>query len=207
MSHTIAPKPFDQKKRLIAVQILSGLVIGALLFIRPGWNEASNAHEIIEMTGLALVLACIFGRLWSILYVGSKKNSELVTDGPYSLTRNPLYLFSTIGAAGIGLMFGSIIIAAALGIATCLVFLITARREAAFLRGKFGAAYDAYAARTPLFWPRVSGYRDAGQVAFSPVALRRTFVDALYFLAVFPAIEGVEYLQTMGYLPTLMWLY
>ncbi|TIP81472.1 MAG: isoprenylcysteine carboxylmethyltransferase family protein, partial [Mesorhizobium sp.] len=115
MSASIAPQPFNQRKRLLVVQALSIAAIGALLFSRPGWNEASSLHEVVEMIGFVLILVCIFGRLWSILYVGGRKNSELAVRGPYSITRNPLYLFSTIGAFGVGFMFGSLIVAAALG--------------------------------------------------------------------------------------------
>ena len=88
------------------------------------------------MSGLALVVLCITGRLWCILYVGNKKNLELVTRGPYSMTRNPLYFFSTLGAAGIGLMFGSLTVAATLLLLSFWTFSITAEKEASFLRGE-----------------------------------------------------------------------
>lgn len=207
MSASIAPQPFNQRKRLLVVQCLSIAAIGSLLFSRPGWDEASILHEVVEMTGFALILVCIFGRLWSILYVGGRKNSELAVSGPYSISRNPLYLFSTIGAFGIGLMFGSIIVAAFLGVCAYAVFGMTTRKEEVFLRGKFGPKFDAYAARTPRFWPKPWLYQDEHQHTFSTQALRSTFFDALYFLAVFPAIEGIEYLQVIGYLPTYFWLF
>jgi protein-S-isoprenylcysteine O-methyltransferase Ste14 len=207
MSASICPQPFNQRKRLLVVQCLSIAAIGLLLFSRPGWDEASTLHEVVEMTGFILILVCISGRLWSILYVGGRKNSELAISGPYSITRNPLYLFSTIGAFGIGLMFGSIIVAAFLGVCTYAVFLMTARKEEAFLQDKFGPKFEAYVARTPRIWPKPWLYSDERQHTFSTKALRSTFFDALYFLAVFPAIEGVEYLQVIGYLPTYFWLF
>ena len=159
MSASIAPQPFNQRKRLLVVQGLSIAAIGSLLFSRPGWDEASTLHELIEMTGFVLILVCIFGRLWSILYVGGRKNTELAVNGPYSITRNPLYLFSMIGAFGIGLMFGSIIVAVVLGVCTYAVFGMTARKEEAFLLRKFGPKYEAYAARTPRFWPKLWLYQ------------------------------------------------
>ncbi|WP_363215793.1 isoprenylcysteine carboxylmethyltransferase family protein [Mesorhizobium sp.] len=207
MSASIAPQPFNQRKRLLVVQALSIAAIGALLFSRPGWNEASSLHEVVEMIGFVLILVCIFARLWSILYVGGRKNSELAVRGPYSITRNPLYLFSTIGAFGVGFMFGSLIVAAALGVCTYAVFGITARKEETFLRDKFGPEFEAYVARTPRFWPKPWLYQDTHQHTFSTNALRSTFFDALYFLAIFPAIEGIEYLQVAGYLPTFFWLF
>jgi len=192
MSTSIVPQPFNQRKRLLVVQILSSVAIVTLLFSRPGWNES---------------LPVQFGRLWSILYVGGRKNSELATCGPYSITRNPLYLFSTIGAFGIGLMFGSIMVAVFLGLFSYLIFSTTSRKEEAFLRSKFGLTYETYAATTPRFWPNPWLYRDLSQHTFCPKALASTFVDALVFLAAFPIIEGIENLHMTGYLPTYFWFF
>ncbi len=205
---SVSPRlPFNQKKRLIVVQLGSVLAAALFLVSKPAWNDQLVTHDIIEMTGAALVMICIMGRLWSTLYIGGRKNDELVTGGPFSTTRNPLYFFSTLGAVGIGLMFGSILVAIALGVLTFQIFRITAEKEAAFLSQKFGPAYAAYAERTPIFWPNFGGYRDAAEVYFSPRALRRTFFDGLYFLAIFPAIELLEYLQTAGLLPVFIHIY
>lgn len=185
---------------VISIVILS-------FFFRPHLNEATAQHEFLEQLGLLFVLACILGRLWSILYLGGKKNIDLVTSGPYSMTRNPLYLYSTLGAFGIGLEFGSVILALLFGGIVYAVFSITALKEAAFLRNKFGAAYEEYSRRTPFFWPNVFSFRDIDQVTFSPKALKRAFFDAIWFWSAFPLIEALEYAHMNHHLPTLFTLY
>ncbi|WP_245307485.1 isoprenylcysteine carboxylmethyltransferase family protein [Mesorhizobium sp. AA23] len=125
-----APKAFDQHKRLIVVQVAAVTAIVLLLFAKPFLSEGSSGHELMETAGFGFVLVCFLGRLWSILYVGGRKNDELVVSGPFSMSRNPLYFFSIIGAVGIGLMFGSVLAAAMLGLASFLVFRFTAGREA-----------------------------------------------------------------------------
>jgi protein-S-isoprenylcysteine O-methyltransferase Ste14 len=40
-------------------------------------------------------------RLWCSLYISGYKNSQLITSGPYSLCRNPLYFFSFVGFAAL----------------------------------------------------------------------------------------------------------
>ena len=202
-----APKAFDQHKRLIVVQVAAVLAVILLLFSRPALAGGSNGHEALETIGFVMVLTCFLGRLWSILFVGGRKNDQLVVSGPFSMTQNPLYFFSTVGAVGIGLMFGSVLAAAMLGLASFLVFRFTARKEAEFLAGKFGAVHAAYAQRTPRFWPNPLLYRDEDQWLFSTGALRRTFRDGLYFLALFPVIEAVEYVRLSGHLPTLFTVY
>jgi len=194
-------QPVNQRARIRILQAGGLLLAASLLMMHPALTGDGN--EVIEVISLALVLACVGGRMWSILYIGSKKNRELVTAGPYSMTRNPLYFFSMLGAVGIGLFVGSLTLALLLGGAVYLVLVITAEKEARHLEALFGAQYRDYARRTPMFWPKPSLYREAGDVAFSPVALRRTFFDGLLFFAAFPAIEAIEYLREVGYLPIL----
>lgn len=195
-------QPVNQRIRIRIVQA-GGIVLAAMLLLtHPALD--GDTHEAIELVGFGLVLACIAGRMWSILYVGSRKNLELMTSGPYSITRNPLYFFSTLGAAGIGLIHGSILAALALGLFAYLVLVATAVREAEHLKTLFGSRYDCYARDTPLFWPKPSQYRDTPEVVFSPTALRRTFLDGLFFLAAFPIIEAIERLQIDGVLPILV---
>lgn len=201
-------KAFVQRKRLIFVRVAAVLAVLLLFLAKPALAEGSNGHETLEFFGFCLVLACVAGRLWSILYVGGKKNEELVSTGPFSMSQNPLYFFSTLGAVGIGLLYGSAFAALALGLASFLIFRVTARKEAEYLLGKFGPAYLAYIKRTPRFWPNPLLYRDNDELQFSTRALKRTFYDGLYFLAIFPAIELVEYLRETGMLfPALVTLY
>ena len=199
--------PVDQRPRLRILRF--GVVLGGvgLSLARPAWSETSVIHELIEHTGLALVVLCIVGRLWSILYIGGRKNVELVVSGPYSITRNPLYLFSTIGAVGIGCMFGSIAAASLFGMITYIVLRKTARQEERFLQGRFGQAYQAYANRTPLFWPNPNLYLGACETTFSPKIVRRNLREACLLLLFFPLTEASEYLQDEGFTPTFLWVY
>ena len=199
---------FIQRKRLIFVQAAAVLAVLLLVLTKPALSEGSDGHETLEFFGFCLVLVCVAGRLWSILYVGGKKNEELVSSGPFSTTQNPLYFFSTVGAVGVGLLYGSLTAAVALGLASFFIFRVTARKEAEFLLGKFGPSYLAYIKSTPRFWPNPLLYRDHDQLQFSTRALKRTFFDGLYFLAIFPVIELIEHFRASGLLfPAFVTLY
>jgi protein-S-isoprenylcysteine O-methyltransferase Ste14 len=195
----------NQRLRINLIQV--GVLMFALflLMVRPYWT--GRTHEHMESLGFCLVLVCVAGRMWSILYIGSRKNRALTTLGPYSITRNPLYLFSTIGVVGVGLIFGSTIIALALGLLSYIAFTITATKEADHLTALFGGEFEAYAKRTPLFWPKFSLYQDSPDIVFSTNALKRTFLDGLLFLAIFPLMEGLEFVQNQGFLPAFLRLY
>lgn len=193
--------PVNQRTRIRILQFGALLLTAPMLTMNPAFH--GDGSDIVEATGVLLVLACVLGRMWSVLYIGAKKNRELVTTGPYSVTRNPLYVFSTIGAVGVGLFVGSLVLALVLGLATWLVLVATARREAVHLDALFGDRYRDYARATPMYWPKPSLYREAEEVAFSPAALRRTFLDGLVFIAILPAIELIEHLRDAGYPPVL----
>jgi protein-S-isoprenylcysteine O-methyltransferase Ste14 len=200
MSTTELPHPFNQKLRLAALWLMSAGVAAVILLSQPQISEESMAHEATETVGLALLILAVMGRLWSILYIGAKKNQELVTFGPYSVTRNPLYFFSITGLLGIGLVFGSLTLAIALLVTGSVVFHYTAMREADFLKAKFGSVYADYAGRTPLILPRPWLYSTSESITFSARALSRTLRDCLPFLVLYPLIELVEYWHEIGLL-------
>jgi protein-S-isoprenylcysteine O-methyltransferase Ste14 len=197
--------PVNQRTRIRILQLGALLLAIPVLTMNPGFH--GDGSDTVEAIGVILVLICIMGRMWSVLYIGSKKNRELVSTGPYSVTRNPLYFFSMIGAVGVGLFVGSLVLALLLGCAAFLVLVVTAGKEAEHLEVLFGDRYREYALRTPMFWPRLSLYRDAEEVVFSPVALRRTFLDGLVFITVLPVIEVIEHLRDAGYPPVLFSLF
>jgi protein-S-isoprenylcysteine O-methyltransferase Ste14 len=96
------------------------------------------------------------GRLWSGS-ITRKADHHVVDTGPYGLVRHPIYTGLDAAAIALALLSGEVqvMVGAALIILGCW---IKARLEERFLREELGeAAYDAYAARTPMlvpFWPK-----------------------------------------------------
>lgn len=161
------------------------------------------AFEVMEVTGTFLIIFGVLGRFWAILYIGAMKNRAVMQDGPYSICRHPLYLFSTVGVVGFGLMLGSLVLTLLLGGAVFAILSATAAGEESFLRHEFGPAYDDYAARVPRIWPAVSLFRTELIVPVSVRALRVNFADALVFLALIPIAEFLEVVKDYGFVPTL----
>ena len=58
-------------------------------------------YKSLKILGYALIIGAALGRIWCNIYITGRKDKELCTDGPYSLCRNPLYLFSFIGVVGV----------------------------------------------------------------------------------------------------------
>ncbi|MBU4531569.1 MAG: isoprenylcysteine carboxylmethyltransferase family protein [Hoeflea sp.] len=196
-----------QKIRIAAFWIIALTLGSSLLFVRSGWEDTApfgiGIEDVIELLGLGLIGIAVTGRLWATLYVGGRKSIELVQDGPYSVTRNPLYVFSTIGAFGVGMQTGSLLIGALAALITALVLILTARQEADFLRSKFGAEFEEYEKRVPMFFPRPSLYVEPETLQILPRRLYSTLFDGAFFFLAFPLLELVEVFQEQGLLPVL----
>ncbi|MBM3609566.1 MAG: isoprenylcysteine carboxylmethyltransferase family protein, partial [Alphaproteobacteria bacterium] len=138
---------------------------------------------------------------WSSLYIAGRKKLELVQDGPYSISRNPLYLFSIIGAAGVGGATGSLTGMALAAILCASIFSIVIIKEEGFLRKRFGQAFEDYARRTPCLLQRLSSLQISSETVINPQLIMRNFRDSALFLLAIPLIEGIEELQELGWLP------
>ena len=195
-------KPFNQRIRIAALRIFFVLCIPLILFTRSAWMDTRWVFEILEVIGLFFIIFAVLGRFWAVLYIGGRKNREIMQDGPYSICRHPLYLFSTLGVMGLGLMLGSLVLTTILSVIVFYILTATAKREEAFLRAEFGPDYDIYAARVPRIWPKLSLFHCAPFVTVNITTLKVNFFDALVFLAFILLAEFMEWIKEMGLVST-----
>lgn len=195
-----------QRQRMQLLWGLSLLLLALVLFVQAKAVPESFLHEFIEDIGAMLIAVAVLGRTWCALYIGGRKLNELVTNGPYSIVRNPLYVFSCIGAFGIGLGTASFVLAGVMTLVAALVFSSVIRIEEEALQEKFGAAFTEYAARVPRLWPKPSLWADATSLSVTPNRVVRTFFDSAMMLLTIPALELVETLQQIHVLPVFLYL-
>jgi len=193
-----------QAVRKAAFVLAIALGVTLVIFGDAQWADGHFVHEFIEWIGTVLIVLCILGRTWCTIYIGGHKNKKLVTVGPYSICRNPLYLFSILGATGVGAQLGSVVIALAAGFIAWLVFFLVVLKEEEFLISMLGNAYRNYVARVPRFLPKPSLWRDVDTLVVRPNLVLTTFVDACVFLISIPIAEGFDYLHDLGIVPVLI---
>lgn len=104
------------------------------------------------VVGLLLGLAGEAIRIWASGHI--EKTKVLATGGPYAHTRNPLYLGSTLMAAGIAVAAASWWAALAVALYFLAFYPSAIRGEAKFLAGKFPETYLPWAREVPVFLPR-----------------------------------------------------
>ncbi len=146
----------------------------------------SLPYLLLSYAGYFMVAICALGRVYCTAFLGGNKNTNLITYGPFSIVRNPLYLLSLTGATGIALitMKLPIMILAPLAILVIYHFLI--RREEEFLSQHFGDEYEEYKKSTPRLIPRFSQYQAPETVPMDTKKLLHSLRDAVWWFVPFP---------------------
>lgn len=193
--------------RLPLAKILSSSVFALALVTGHSWIEPGWMDQVLAATGFALLIIAMAGRIWCGAHIAGRKTVELVTDGPYSVCRNPLYFFSLLAFIGAGLSFESLTLAAIFGAVFFLTHWRTIHLEERVLRERFGASFDAYEARVPRLIPRPSLYHAEPFHNVGTVAFNRILREALLVPLVYLAAQGIEFAHDHGAFPVLLHLY
>lgn len=147
----------EERKRLLQrVRVPFGFILAVALIV------LSQPTPISLIAGSIIVFIGILIRAWSAGHI--HKFEKLAVTGPYSFTRNPLYLGSFFLAAGFAVAAGVWWLAAIVAVLYLCIYFPVMRVEEGDLRRKFGSEFEDFAANVPLFFPRLSPWKkmDAG---------------------------------------------
>lgn len=145
-------------RSFVPVPIALALVFVHYHEIRPPWVLAAGVLLVALGQGV---------RLWAVRHIGtisrtrSNRYGPLISDGPYALVRNPLYignLFLWIGFVVWSGLLWMLPIALAIFL---LEYVAITGFEASLLREKYPEAYAQYAAAVPAWFPRLANLPDA----------------------------------------------
>lgn len=186
------------------------------LLLLPAVALALGSHHVypegtldalLGLAGLVLLLVAMGGRIWASAHLEGKKNESLVTDGPFSLSRNPLYLFSLIGFVGAGLAFESVTLAGTFAGVFFLTHWPTIRSEERRLAELFGEEYQRYRREVPRFLPALRRVRGRGTIPLDTFRFRLALRDCLAIPLVFVVADLLELAKLAGILPVLVYLF
>jgi protein-S-isoprenylcysteine O-methyltransferase Ste14 len=187
--------------RVTRVLLLPGILLALLSY--PTYANGSLFEELLELLGLVLLILGAAGRVWAGAYIVGRKNLTLVTDGPFSLVRNPLYFFSFLTFVGAGLSFGSLTIAAVFALTFFVAHWPTILAEEGVLGDLFGDEYVTYCGHVPRFIPALRIPRTESVISLDAGGLVRTLSESVVIPLVFVLAQGAAWAKVNDWLPIL----
>jgi protein-S-isoprenylcysteine O-methyltransferase Ste14 len=144
---------------IVAFRLWPPVAIGAPLLV--GWSATAIWDDPFDLgawrvpVGWALVLLFAAWNGWALLLFArhdtgllpGQETRAMIEEGPYRLSRNPLYVGLLALYAGLTLLAPTVWGLVLLPVAVLLVRWGAIRPEERFLRERFGPAYDDYAQR------------------------------------------------------------
>jgi protein-S-isoprenylcysteine O-methyltransferase Ste14 len=188
--------------RLIVWPLAVGIILAG-----SQWEQQFVLRGLLLLIGCVFVSTAAIGRLWCSQYICAYKTKHLVTSGPYSLSRNPLYVFSSIGAVGLGFATETLTIPFVLALLFAVFYPKVIRDEETKLAELHGEPFKAYMASVPRFWPRNFKIVEPEEYMVSPVKFRHALLDAIWFVWILGIIQMAAALRNANILPTLYKLY
>lgn len=181
--------------------VLAAPLVLLLLVSYPTVGENTTAGIALNVAGWLVFGLYVTFRLWATLFIGSRKDTELQSEGPYSITRNPLYFGTFCFALSTVLLLKSLTLAFVVLVGFFFYSRFVVRAEERFLAGKFGEQFALYCHGTPRFVPALSRFRSPETVTVSLRACRAE-AKRLWTAFLFPvAVEIMLQLRMSAHWP------
>jgi len=183
-----------ERYRRLVVWILYAMVFASVLFGQPT-QATDHRYEYVEILGYLLIVLATIGRAWCGLYVFGRKSKELCQDGPYSICRNPLYLFTFMGAMGVAVGSERILVVIVFALIYCSYYLLVIKFEERRLGKLFGKEYEQYCSKVRRFMPGFRDYRSRKRIEINPHHVFKRIAKGMWFFWLFTALEIIKALK------------
>ena len=198
-----------EKLRITVTQVFVVVLVLIIAVSESAWDVSPTPFvgAVLFLIGAVLVGIASLGRLWCSLYIAGYKTEVLVTEGPYSMSRNPLYFSSFLGAIGVGFASETIMLPVIIFILFTIYYPFVIKSEEAELRKLFGGKFDTYKKNVPVFFPDISKLKEPAEYIVKPKIFKKHMVDALWFIWLIGIMEMVEALHELHILPIIFKIY
>ena len=197
-----------EQLRIRISQIFAGLLVVLICVSGSLWEDNMPfVTTVLFLLGAVLVGIASLGRLWCSVYIAGYKTGHLVTQGPYSMCRNPLYFFSLLGALGVGLTSETLLIPFLILIAFVLYYPLVIKSEEAELLKLHESEFENYLKEVPTFFPKISLLNEPEEYTVKPIIFKKHMFHALWFIWFVGIIEIIEELHKLNVFPTIFKIY
>ncbi len=183
----------------IAAPVLVLVMISEPVIQRGTWLDLS-----IGILGWVSFLAGVATRFWATLYIGGRKGQLVVSDGPYSLCRNPLYVGSFFLASSAALFLESLTFAACIAFISVVYILSAVPAEERFLSEKYGEDFRRYCDQVPRYLPRWRLFRTPDSIEVKVKGLRNECRRAATWICLPVLAQIASHLRWESWWPRLL---
>lgn len=195
-------------RRIYLTQLFAGMLFIFYVLGDDAWAERNILfEESLYLLGALLVGVGVIGRAWCFSYISGNKNIKLITSGPYSMCRNPLYLFGLIASLGAGFCTETITIPLTILLAFSIYYPFQIRREEKELLRRHGEDYEGYCRQVPSLLPSFSSFKEEEVAMVAPRAFRRGIMDLVFYITMIGVLDYVETLHKINWLITYYKIY
>ena len=178
----------------ISILLLAPFAVGTLLS-EPSVPANTPWYLLLEAVGWTCFLVGGTVRWWATLYIGGRKTMNVVSEGPYSICRNPLYVGTFLIVLAIAFYLPSLTFAAGLAVTSVFYLGVTVSAEERRLGQMFGAAYARYCEEVPRFFPRLRIPRTEPVIEVVMDGLKAEAVRAARYVWVPLIAEAIAHLR------------
>jgi protein-S-isoprenylcysteine O-methyltransferase Ste14 len=197
-----------EKLRIHISQIFAVLLVVLICVSRSLWEDKLPlVTTVLFFLGAVLVGIASLGRLWCSVYIAGYKTDHLITQGPYSISRNPLYFFSLLGALGVGFASESFLIPVLILIGFVAYYPLVIKSEEAEMAKLHKREFEMYFKKVPRFFPKISYLTEPEEYVVKPAILKRHMFSALWFIWFTGILEIIEELHELKVLPAIFNIY
>lgn len=193
---------FAASKRILISRLVFLIALFFLLFTTHSWENIWITLGI-EVVGFILIVIAVLGRLWAGVYIYGYKNDTLITVGPYSMVRNPLYFFSFFGALGIGISSKNLIVLAIIMVFFVIYYPWVVINEEKKLEKLYPEKYAEYKKNVPRFIPKFSNFNEPKSFKVNTRKYSELFLDVMWFFWFYVLLRLLEVMHTLDIIPIL----
>ena len=140
----------DTIMRLVLPFLVVGLILNILF---PSAFSVGGPPHLLEVISIILIIPGIIIWLWSAALIVTRiPQNKLITSGPFSLVRHPLYTgVALLVLPWVGFFFNTWL-GALIGIVMYIASRIYSPREEELLSNNYGSAWDEYCRTVKIKW-------------------------------------------------------
>lgn len=175
--------------RMIRYRWRMHLTLAVLLV---AWLGAGLSPPFVQLGSLTAIISDYLGwlmffgglslRFWATRFIGGRKSHEVVCYGPYSLTRNPLYVGTFLMILSLAFLLKSPTFAIATAVVIAYYCVAVVPLEECLLRDVFGTEYANYCQSVPRWLPRIGAIYAPQLVATNSQPMRSEMNRAAWWL-------------------------